>query len=131
MVSMLFRTHTEYSWCKCWTMPEAPPPPPVFRTEVYIGFPFYSVIGQPVYFCISIGPYKMLAELHKSLTTPSLGATVTISNGVFAQKGLHMKGPFLSAVRSVFQCESRIMDFSDAVSAAATINDWIKDRTNG
>ncbi|KAJ8359100.1 hypothetical protein SKAU_G00156250 [Synaphobranchus kaupii] len=76
-------------------------------------------------------PDKKLGDLHRNLTKSSPGATVTIANGVFAQKGFEMKGPFLSAIERDYQCESRDLDFSDTASAVAAINGWISDRTDG
>ncbi|KAG5847793.1 hypothetical protein ANANG_G00129980 [Anguilla anguilla] len=74
---------------------------------------------------------ETLGELHRSLDKSGQGATVTVSSGLFAQKGLEMKVPFLSAVRRAFRCESRNLNFANRVSAARTINVWIRDRTNG
>ncbi|XP_064184839.1 glia-derived nexin-like isoform X1 [Anguilla rostrata] len=74
---------------------------------------------------------ETLGELHRSLDKSGQGATVTVSCGLFAQKGLEMKVPFLSAVRRAFRCESRNLNFANRVSAARTINVWIRDRTNG
>ncbi|KAJ8271115.1 hypothetical protein GJAV_G00122920 [Gymnothorax javanicus] len=76
-------------------------------------------------------PGKMLGDLQGSLTKPSQGAVVMVANGVFAQKGLAMKGSYLSTIQSIFQCEARNLDFSDTASAAQAINSWISERTNG
>ncbi|XP_035277555.1 glia-derived nexin-like isoform X3 [Anguilla anguilla] len=74
---------------------------------------------------------ETLGDLHRSLDKSGQGATVTVSSGLFAQKGLEMKVPFLSAIRRAFRCESRNLNFANRVSAARTINVWIRDRTNG
>ncbi|KAG5837686.1 hypothetical protein ANANG_G00242070 [Anguilla anguilla] len=77
------------------------------------------------------GPYKMLKRLHKTLTTKSNQDMLTIANGLFTQQRAPLEEAFLSSNRANFQCDSRELDFSHTAAAAAAINDWVKNRTNG
>ncbi|KAL4647160.1 glia-derived nexin [Arapaima gigas] len=77
------------------------------------------------------GPYKMLKKLHKSLTTKSNLDVVTIANALFVQQGFDMKEPFVTTNKDNFQCESRNLDFTDTQTAAASINNWVENRTKG
>ncbi|XP_031429921.1 glia-derived nexin [Clupea harengus] len=77
------------------------------------------------------GPYKMLRKLHKSLTGRSNADVVVIANGIFHQQGSTIKPDFLSANRENFLSESHNLDFSQPQQAAATINDWVNNRTRG
>ncbi|XP_078812694.1 glia-derived nexin isoform X1 [Oryzias latipes] len=77
------------------------------------------------------GPYKMLRRLHKTLTSKSNQDTVLIANGIFSQKGFPMEKTFVSTNKANFQCESRILDFSNPHAAADEINKWVKNMTKG
>ncbi|XP_076139101.1 glia-derived nexin [Alosa pseudoharengus] len=77
------------------------------------------------------GPYKMLRKLHKALTGRPNADVVVIANGLFPQSGFDIKPDFLSANRENFLSESRALDFSQPQQAAATINDWVSNRTRG
>ncbi|MBN3295709.1 glia-derived nexin [Amia ocellicauda] len=75
--------------------------------------------------------YKMLKRLHKNLTSRDNRDTVTIANGIFAQKGFKMEDQFTSTNKENFQCESKSLDFADTNGAAASINKWVNNRTKG
>lgn len=73
----------------------------------------------------------MLRKLHKALTTKSNADIVTIANALFPNEGFSMKDDFLTANRENFMCESQTIDYSDPEKAAESINEWVKNSTNG
>ncbi|RXM28578.1 Glia-derived nexin [Acipenser ruthenus] len=77
------------------------------------------------------GSAKMLKRLQKSLASGKNKDLVTIANAMFAQSGFKMEDAFVSKNREVFWCESRSLDFNDPKHAAASVNDWVANRTRG
>ncbi|MGH0146959.1 UNVERIFIED_CONTAM: hypothetical protein FKN15_051255 [Acipenser sinensis] len=77
------------------------------------------------------GSAKMLKRLQKSLASGKNKDLVTIANAMFAQSGFKMEDAFVSKNRDVFWCESRSLDFNDPKHAAASVNDWVANRTRG
>jgi serine protease inhibitor len=53
-----------------------------------------------------------------------------VANAIFHRNTFQMEQPFLDTVRTYFDAEIQGLDFSDP-SAAVTINDWVKQATNG
>lgn len=73
----------------------------------------------------------MLRKLHKSLTAKSNQDLVLIANAMFAANGFPMEKAFVATNKANFQCESRSLDFSYPIQAAAEINDWVNNKTKG
>ncbi|KAJ0063989.1 hypothetical protein NL108_015132, partial [Boleophthalmus pectinirostris] len=76
-------------------------------------------------------PYKMLRKLHKTLTAKSNLDAVVIANGLFTQEGFPLEEEFVETNRQNFQSLTRSLDFSNPQGAAAYINEWVNNNTQG
>uniref|UniRef100_H3A6M2 Serpin family E member 2 n=1 Tax=Latimeria chalumnae TaxID=7897 RepID=H3A6M2_LATCH len=74
---------------------------------------------------------KPIRKLKKILTSKKNKDIVTIANAIFAQSDFKMEKPFVTRNKDVFQCEVKNLDFKDTEYAAATMNQWIKNKTKG
>jgi serpin B len=52
-------------------------------------------------------------------------------DALWAARGESIKSNYLASVKSAFNGELLATDFADAAGAAAQINDWVSDKTNG
>ncbi|CAI9545993.1 unnamed protein product [Staurois parvus] len=74
---------------------------------------------------------KILKRINKAIVAKKNKDIVTTANAVFANSGFKMEGPFVSKNREIFQSHVRNVDFQDRNTAAAMINQWVKNETKG
>uniref|UniRef100_A0A8D0B4C0 Plasminogen activator inhibitor 1 n=1 Tax=Salvator merianae TaxID=96440 RepID=A0A8D0B4C0_SALMN len=77
------------------------------------------------------GAGKILKKINRSIISKKNKDIVTVANAVFAKSGLKMEVPFVSRNYEVFQCSVNNMDFGNQKAACDTINQWVKNKTNG
>ncbi|KAK2831028.1 hypothetical protein Q7C36_016114 [Tachysurus vachellii] len=77
------------------------------------------------------GPYKMLRNLHKMLTSKAHNNFIIIANALFPQEGFNIYNNFLNTNRDNFLCDSHALNYNNPQQSADYINGWIKNRTMG
>lgn len=73
----------------------------------------------------------MLKKLHKTLTAKANQDSMLIANAMFTKEGFPMEEAFVATNKANFQCESRILDFGNPLTAADEINEWVNNKTKG
>uniref|UniRef100_A0A8D0HIN6 Serpin family E member 2 n=1 Tax=Sphenodon punctatus TaxID=8508 RepID=A0A8D0HIN6_SPHPU len=79
--------------------------------------------------CYGVG--KLLKKTNRAIISKKNKDIVTIANAVFAKSGLKMEVPFVSRNKDVFQCSVKNVDFEDQNTASDSINQCVKNKTNG
>ncbi|XP_069583748.1 glia-derived nexin [Ranitomeya imitator] len=74
---------------------------------------------------------KILKRINKAIGAKKNKDIVNTANAVFANSGFKMEEPFVSKNKEVFHSEVRSADFQDRNTAAAMINQWVKNETKG
>uniref|UniRef100_A0A8D0LAM9 Serpin family E member 2 n=1 Tax=Sphenodon punctatus TaxID=8508 RepID=A0A8D0LAM9_SPHPU len=77
------------------------------------------------------GVGKLLKKTNRAIISKKNKDIVTIANAVFAKSGLKMEVPFVSRNKDVFQCSVKNVDFEDQNTASDSINQCVKNKTNG
>ncbi|XP_018411558.1 PREDICTED: glia-derived nexin isoform X2 [Nanorana parkeri] len=74
---------------------------------------------------------KILKRINKAIVAKKNKDIVTTANAVFANSGFKMEDVFVSKNKEIFQSHVRNVDFQDRNTAAAIINQWVKNETKG
>lgn len=74
---------------------------------------------------------KILKRINKAIVAKKNKDIVTMANAVFANTGFKMEDVFVSKNKEIFQSHVRNVDFQDRNTAAAMINQWVKNETKG
>ncbi|XP_077344413.1 glia-derived nexin [Lithobates pipiens] len=74
---------------------------------------------------------KILKRINKAIVAKKNKDIVTTANAVFANNGFQMEDAFVIKNREIFQSHVRHVDFQDSYTAAAMINQWVKNETKG
>lgn len=74
---------------------------------------------------------KILKRINKAIVAKKNKDIVTTANAVFANSGFKMEDAFVSKNREIFQSHVRNVDFQNGYTAAAMINQWVKNETKG
>lgn len=82
-------------------------------------------------FVFQTGVGKVLKKINRNIVARKNKDVVTVANAIFAKSGLKMEVPFVSRNNDVFQCSVKSVDFKDQNAASDTINQWVKNKTNG
>ena len=71
------------------------------------------------------------ADLNESLNAGSEDYELRNANAFWAKKDYPFLGDYLAAVRNYYGGELRNLDFGNSAASSKTINDWVKEKTNG
>lgn len=82
-------------------------------------------------FVFQIGVGKVLKKINKAIVSRRNKDIVKIANIVFANSGLKMEASFVSRNSEVFQCPVKNINFKDPNAASDTMNQWVKNKTDG
>nr|DBA26010.1 TPA: hypothetical protein GDO54_010324 [Pyxicephalus adspersus] len=74
---------------------------------------------------------KILRRINKAIVAKKNKDIVTTANAVFANSGFKMEDAFVGKNKEIFQCHVTNVDFQDRNTAAAMINQWVKNETKG
>ena len=74
--------------------------------------------------------HKMNLEVHKYLKGSDGNVSLNIANKIYQSNSYKVKKEFLDTLKTFYETTSEGLDFSNAVTSAKTINDWVSGQTN-
>ncbi len=75
--------------------------------------------------------HTYMKNLYEVLNTKNMEYNISTANALWVKENLHLLEPYLTVIREYYGGDATEVDYSNPAEAAAIINQWVENQTNG